>query len=137
MKPGYEDAFTDVQSDYISLCLEYAEGKAEEVFAYLYRTDTMRMFNAFFRVDGKILAASQLDTTCSDDEFMQVGRDDVTRLERVCQEFEAPTPNEIKMHYDVKTGEYDAAIAYEDYSVKNKTTPMEVFMTWLKEERQK
>ena len=34
MKQGYEDAFMDLQSDYISLCLEYAEGHAEEVFAY-------------------------------------------------------------------------------------------------------
>ena len=30
MKPGYEDALTDLQSEYISLCLEYAEGTAEE-----------------------------------------------------------------------------------------------------------
>ena len=36
MKKGYEDAFSDLQSEYISLCLEYAEGKAEEVFAYLW-----------------------------------------------------------------------------------------------------
>lgn len=85
MKPGYEDALTDLQSEYISLCLEYAEGMAEEVFAYLYRTNTMRMFNAFFRSDGKILAASQLPSSCSDEEFLDLGRDDISKLEALCE----------------------------------------------------
>ncbi len=34
MKQGYEDVFSELQSDYISLCLEYAENKAEDVFAF-------------------------------------------------------------------------------------------------------
>ncbi len=136
MKPGYEDAFSDLQSDYISLCMEYAEGNAEEVFAYLYRTDTMRMFNAFFRFGGKILAASQMQTSCNDDEFMQLGRDDISRLEEICREYEVALPNEIRMHYDVKTGKYDAEISYEDYSIRNKVTPMQVFMKWLKQEKE-
>lgn len=137
MKQGYEEVFSNFQSEYISLCLEYAEGKAEEVFAYLYRTDTMRMFNAFFRSDGKILAASQMQTTCSDDEFMEVGRDDISKLEEICHEYEAELPNEIKMHYDVKTGKFDAKVSYENYSIKDKVTPMQVFMKWMKEEKEK
>lgn len=137
MKQGYEDAFSNMQSEYISLCMEYAEGKAEEVFAYLYRTDTMRMFNAFFRSDGKILAASQMQTDCNDDEFLQVGRDDIFMLEEICRKYEVAIPNEIKMHYDVKTGKYDADVSYEDYSIKGKVTPMQVFMKWLKEEKER
>ena len=137
MKQGYEDAFSDLLSEYISLCLEYTEGKAEEIFAYIYRTGTMRMFNAFFRSEGKIVSASQLDTTCNDDEFLQTGRNDISRLEEICAEYEAALPNEIKMHYDVKTGEYDSDISYENYSIKNRVTPMQVFMSWLKEEKNK
>jgi hypothetical protein len=41
------------------------------------------------------------------------------------------------MRYDVKTGQYDADVSYEDYSIKDKVTPMQVFMKWLKEEKQK
>lgn len=137
MKQGYEDVFSKLQSEYISLCLEYAEGKAEEVYAYLYRTDTMRMFNAFFRSGGRILAASQMQTTCNDEEFMEAGRDDISKLEEICREYEAELPNELKMHYDVKTGKYEANVSYENYSIKDKVTPMQVFMKWLKEEREK
>lgn len=137
MKQGYEDVFSELQSDYISLCLEYAENKAEEVFAYLYRTETMRMFNAFFRVDGRILAASQVDTSCSEDEFMEVGRDDISKLEEICREYDTATPNELKIHYDAISRKYDAVVSYEDYSVKDKVTPFQVFMKWLKEEKEK
>ena len=137
MKQGYEKVFTDIQSDYISLCLEYAEGKAQEIFAYLYRTESMRMFNAFFCCDGKILAASQMQTSCSDEELMQTGRDDISRLEEICREYEAEVPNELKMHYDANTGKYDADISYEDYSIKDKVTPMQVFMGWIREEKAK
>lgn len=137
MKPGFEDAFSDLQSEYISLCMEYAEGQAEEVFAYVYRTETLRMFNAFFRSGGRVLSAGQLPSSCSDDEFLELGRSDISKLERICSEYEAETPNEIKMHYDVSTGRFDAHISYENYSVKNKTTPMEVFLRWFREERSK
>ncbi|MBO4637066.1 MAG: hypothetical protein J5685_07960 [Clostridiales bacterium] len=137
MKQGFEDAFSRVQSEYISLCLEYAEGKAEEIFAYVYRTETMRMFNVFYRSEGKILTASQIPTSCSDDELLEAGRNDISNLEKVCKEFEAEIPNELKMHYDVRTGKFDASVSYEDYSIKNKKTPMEVFMGWIKAERSK
>ncbi len=137
MKPGFEDAFSELQSEYISLCLEYAEGKAEEVFAYIYRTKTMRMFNVFYRSEGRIVAASQLDTSCNDDEFFQMGRDDISKLEEICGKYESKLPNEIKMHYDVKTGKYDADISYKEYSIKDKVTPMQVFMKWVKDEKEK
>ena len=120
MKQNFENAFSSVQSDYISLCLEYAEGKAEEIFCYVYSTETMRMFNAFFRSGDKILTANQMPSSCSDDEFLEMGRKDISKLEEVCKEFEAERPNELKMHYDVRTGKFDARVSYENYSIKNK-----------------
>lgn len=48
MKTGYEDALSEYQTNCVQLCLEYAEGNAEEIFIYMYRTETLRMFNVFF-----------------------------------------------------------------------------------------
>lgn len=61
--------------------------------------------------------------------------DDVSKPEEICQEYEASVPNEQKMYYDVKTGKFQADISYENYSIKNKVTPMEVFMKWLKDKK--
>ena len=85
--------------------------------------------------EGKILAASQQPSTCSDDEFIDVGRNDISKIEDVCREYDAPIPNELKLCYDVRTCKFDADISYEDYSVKGKVTPFEVFMTWLRKEK--
>ena len=135
MKEGFEKVFTDVQADYISLCLEYAENDADEVFAYVYQTPGMRMFNAFFRRDGKILSAGQLGSEQQSDEFLETGRNDISRLLDVCERYEHPCPNEMKLYYNVRTKRFNAKCGYEDYSVKNKVTPFEVFLAWLRSEK--
>ncbi len=135
MKTGYEDALSEYQTNCVQLCLEYAEGNAEEIFIYMYRTETLRMFNVFFKSKGNIVSANQLDTSCSDDELLEVGRNDISELEHICREYEVETPNEIKIHYDVSSRKMDATISYEDYSIKDKVTPFEVFIKWYKYER--
>lgn len=137
MKKGFEDSFTDIQSDYISLCLEYGGENIDKVFAYVYQTDTLRMFNAFFEKEGDIVAAGAIGTNEEADEFMSVGRDDIDKLRAVCEEYDQKCPNEIRMIYDVKTGKYDATLGYEDYSIKDKTTPMTEFLNWYRSEKKK
>lgn len=59
----------------------------------------------------------------------------ISELEHICREYEVETPNEIKIHYDVSSRKMDATISYEDYSIKDKVTPFEVFIKWYKYER--
>ncbi|EWM52146.1 hypothetical protein [Ruminococcus flavefaciens] len=134
---GFEDAFTDIQSEYISLCLEYVNNDVDEVFAYIYQTRSMKMFNAFFKKDGKILSAGQLGTEEASDEFLEVGRDDISKIVDVCDKYEHKCPNELKLVYNVKTKKFDAELGYEDYSEKEKVTPFEVFLNWFRAEKAK
>ena len=129
---GFEDSFADVQSDYISLCLEYGGENVHKVFAYVYQTDSLRMFNAFFEKDGSIIAAGNIGTDEEADEFMSVGRDDIDKIRAVCEKYGQKCPNEIRMIFDVKTKQYDATVGYEDYSLKDKTTPMTEFLNWYR-----
>ena len=132
---GFEDSFADVQSDYISLCLEYGGENVHKVFAYVYQTDSLRMFNAFFEKDGSIIAAGNIGTYEEADEFMSVGRDDIDKIRTVCEKYGQKCPNEIRMIYDVKTKQYDATVGYENYSLKDKTTPMTEFLNWYRSEK--
>ena len=137
MKEGFEKEFTDVLSEFISLCLEYAADETEKVFAYIYRTEKVRMFNAFFRRDGKILSAGQLGTDEESDAFMQKGRNMISRIIEVCEEYEQACPNELKLTYDVPAKNFDVKAGYEDYTVKEKVTPFEVFLEWFRGEKKK
>ena len=134
MKEGFEDVFMDLQSDYISLCLEFA-GSADKVYAYLYQSPQVRMFNAFFLTGGTIKSAGEIPSDVDVDEFLQVGRDDVDRLLAVCAEYGHEAPHELRMVYDVGTGRYDATYGYEDYAVRRKTSCMQEFMAWFRAER--
>ena len=62
----FEDEFMELQSDFVSLCLEVAEQKVNKVYIYCSIEKKSTMFNAFFEIDGKIKTLNQLGI---DNEF--------------------------------------------------------------------
>ena len=46
MIKGFEDAFTDLQSEFVSLCMEYTNGSVDKIYIYIYQDTTQKMFNA-------------------------------------------------------------------------------------------
>lgn len=52
MIKGFEDAFTDLQSEFVSLCMEYTNGSVDKIYIYIYQDTSQKMFNAIF-VKGK------------------------------------------------------------------------------------
>lgn len=130
---GFEDAFTSVQAEYISLCLELAQNNVDIVYAYIYQDSDMEMFNAFFRKDGKLHTADDFGSDEMVDRFLDIGVDDITKLVEVCDRYEHKCPNQIKMTYDVKTKHFDAQYVYADS--EDDVDPNEVFFAWLEDEK--
>ena len=48
MIKGFEDAFTDLQSEFVSLCMEYTNGSVDKIYIYIYQDTSQKMFNAIF-----------------------------------------------------------------------------------------
>lgn len=46
MIKGFEDAFTDLQSEFVSLCMEYTNGSVDKIYIYIYQDTSQKMFNA-------------------------------------------------------------------------------------------
>ena len=135
---GFEDAFTDLQSEYVSLCLEYlsiVNVEADRIYIYLYQTRHMQMFNAFFEIEGSIVSAGEIGTEEQSDEFLDVGTDDIQRLIDICEQYQHPCPNEFKLIFEVQSRKFDAQYGYEDYSEKNEVDPVDVFLEWLSEKK--
>ena len=57
MKQGFEDAFMDLQSEYISLCMEVCGDLADEIDVLIYQDRICCAFNAFFVEKGAIKTA--------------------------------------------------------------------------------
>ena len=137
MITGFEDAFTDVQSEFISLCLEFVDNDADEIYVYIYRTETEKTFNAFFKKDNRVLSAGEIGTDEQSDEFLMTGMRDIRKLVEVCDKYEHKCPNEFKLTYNTATKHFDAEYRYKEYTTKDKVTAVNVFINWLNNERNK
>lgn len=136
MAQCFEDAFMDLQSEYVSLCLEYLEHfnvAADKLYIYLYQTNRQRMFNAFFESEHSIVSLGEIGTDDDSDEVLDVGTDDIQRLVDVCEAYQQPCPNEFKLVYDTASHSFDAQYGYEDYSVRNEMDSVDVFFDWIRE----
>ena len=135
MKDIFEDQFVDLQSEFISLCLDFAGQKVNKVYVYCSIEEKSKMFNAFFEIGGEIRTANQLGVSMSEvSQFLRTGTLDLRRFQELCESHHVSTPTEIKMCYDVSTGKYDADYKYDVVcSAKTGISAGEVFMNWLTE----
>ncbi len=135
MKKNFEDAFMELQSEYVSLCLELLGNTVEKVYIYLSIEDKSQLFNVFVKKSNTIQTLNQV---VSDRallmRFLKLGTDDIEKIKSLCKQYKVSTPTELKMTYDVKTGGYIA-----DYQYKPVCTDIssgEVFMKWVSLERE-
>ena len=135
MKTNFEDKFMEIQADLISLCLEVTENSVDKIFAYASIEKKSTMFNAFFEKEGKVLTINQLNIDRKTVmEFMKIGTTDLTKIKEICEQNETQTPTEIKMYYDVKSGNYNADYKYDEIcSEGTGVSSGEVFIKWYNE----
>lgn len=135
---GFEELFSEKQSDFIALCMEYLDNnriEADMIYVYIYQTKYERMFNAFFSVNKTILSAGEIASEEDSDAFFDVGIGDIETIINLCDQYEHPCPNEFKLVYNVRTKRFFADYNYEDYSGTD-ISPDDVFMEWIKEKRE-
>lgn len=131
----FEDEFMELQSDFVSLCLEVAEQKVNKVYIYCSIEKKSTMFNAFFEIDGKLKTLNQLGIKNElIMQFLKLGTTDLEKVENVCINYNMPIPTEMKIYYNVETGKYDAQYKYEEVcSAKTGKNAGEVFSEWISE----
>ena len=138
MKKGFEDKFMELQSGLISLCLEITNKKVDNIYAYASIEEKSKAFNAFFSIGEDVKTLNQLGVDKDlVRQFLKIGTTDLDEVKKVCQEYEAELPTEIKMYYNVETGKYNAEFKY--ITICNAQTGVsagDVFMNWMEEIKQ-
>ena len=131
----FEDEFTNVQADYVSLCLELVNNNVDKIYIFLYQDITVQTFNAFFKKDGAIRIPTDFGSDELIDEFLEIGIEDINKLIEVCDKYKQKCPNEIKIVYNVQTTAFEAKYGYQDYAKTGEKDPNEVFLEWVKKEK--
>lgn len=127
---GFEDAFMEIQSGYITLCLDLA-GNVDEVNVFIYQDDVSCTFNAFFVKDGKIITPDESAAESIVDKFYELGVEDIDKLIGVCEKFDHKCPNEFRLTYNTHTKHFDAKYGYSNYAETSELTPFDVFVDWM------
>lgn len=138
MKKIFEDVFMDLQSEYVSLCLELVGNNVDNIYIYISIEKNSKMFNSFVKTSNEIKTLNQLGLDSSlIMQFLRIGTGDIEKIKDICNEYNMPVPTEMKMIYDVKTGKYNADYKYESIcSAKTGISAGDIFMQWIKETKE-
>ena len=147
MNRVFEDQLMDIQSDMISLSLEYVENKAETVYIYVVLEDGLVSFDFFYKIGGFISEKSDVNEYLSekindsDDiqfSLLEYGIEDAEKIEVLFEENSKEVPTEIRLVYDVKNNSLKSNYIYDAMYEKNEDLSVsDVFEAWIQEEKSK
>lgn len=143
----FEDQLMEIQSDMISLSLEYVENKAEIVYIYVVLEDGLVSFDVFYKIGGFISEKSDVNEYLSekindsDDiqfSLLEYGIEDAEKIEGLFKENSKEVPTEIRLVYDVKNNSLKSNYIYDAMYEKNEDLSVsDVFEAWIQEEKSK
>ena len=66
MEKMFEDYFSEIQADMVSICLEYVEKRAEKIYIYCSFENGMISSGFFYKVNSKIVKKNKLNDVIVD-----------------------------------------------------------------------
>ena len=130
----FEDYFSEIQADMVSICLEYVEKRAEKIYIYCSFEDGMISSGFFYKVNSKIVKKNKLNDVIVDGQKKY----DVSipRQKRLCQEHQKEMPTQIKLVYDVISNRINADYSYDIiFSDDQNKTAYDVLDEWYQLEK--
>ena len=147
MNRVFEDQLMDIQSDMISLSLEYVENKEETVYIYVVLEDGLVSFDVFYKIGGFISEKSDVNKYLSekindsDDiqfSLLEYGIEVAQKIEVLFEEISKEVPTEIILVFDVKNNSLKSNYRYDAMYEKNEDLSVsDVFEAWIQEEKSK
>lgn len=137
----FEDAFTELQADIISICREYVEDRAEKIYICCSAENGTVTNDFFYQINGKILERHKLNDAGTGERYdvsserqgmvLRIMMEDVEAMIKLCKEYKREMPTEIKMVYDVATNRVSGNYRYDlVYSNDPLLLPEDVAEEW-------
>lgn len=122
---GFEEKFSDFQTDMISICLEYVEDRTDKVYVYASCEEGVIASDFFYLINDKYVEPHELNDALrygeeiydvsAERNFMvlDILNENIKKIRMLCEEYERDMPTEMKLIYDVKSGNFKAEYKYE------------------------
>jgi len=143
----FEDYFSELQADMVSICLEYVEKRADTIYIYASLEGNSIDADFFFRINGTLAQRHELDifstneftyNTSDERQFavLNILNEDMNKIDELCKLYNRETPTEIKMIYDVNNNHLASNCKYDlIHSNDTDKTGMDIAEDWFDELR--
>ncbi|WP_273854249.1 DUF600 domain-containing protein [Guptibacillus spartinae] len=142
----FEDEFSELQADMISICMEYVENRADKVFVYASREEGIIASDFFYLINNKYVEPHKLNDALEDGDekydtsakrnfmVLDILNEDIGKIKSLCQEHKREMPTEMKLIYNVKNGNFKAEYKYDlIYTHDDIKTADHIFNEWFEE----
>ncbi|MCM3675361.1 MULTISPECIES: immunity protein YezG family protein [Peribacillus] len=142
----FEEIFSELQADMISICMEYVEDRADRVYVYASCEEGIISSSFFYLINNKYVECHKLnDALENGDERYDVSterqfmvldiiNENTEKIKVLCQEYERDMPTELKLIYDAKSGKLQAEYKYDlVYTNDDINTADDIANEWFEE----
>jgi hypothetical protein len=148
MKKAFEDYFSELQADMVSICLEYTSDRADKIYIYCSHEGSSVFCNFFYRINGIMFRKHKLNdailnssngfsykiTEERQDTALEIINEDIDKISELCKKYNRPMPTEMKLLYDVVKNSLVANYSYDlIYSNISGKAPDDVEKEWFAE----
>lgn len=150
MDKVFEDYFSELQADMVSICMEYVEKRAERIYMYCSFEDNVISSGFFYRINDKVVKKNKLNDAIKSGEktydvsvarqkgAVKIINEDIKKLNRICQEYQRDMPTQIKLVYDIVENKLNADYSYDlIFSNDISRTAYDVLEEWYQSEKLK
>jgi len=144
MSKVFEDYFSELQVDMVSICLEYVDNRAEKIYIYCSFEEGVVSSDYFYNINGNILERHKLNEALINTEkeydtsverqkgVIKILNSDIKSMLKLCKEYQREMPTEIKLVYDVLKNSLKAEYKYDlVYSNDPVKTADDIAMEWF------
>lgn len=142
MSKVFEDYFSELQADMVSICLEYVDDRADNIYIYCSCEDTAYATGYFYKINGKMKRKHKVNEELPDcdvsydvqEQVLDILTEDLLKIHEVCEKYEHPMPTEMKLVYDVKRNSLTADYRYDYvYSNDPEKVASDIELEWFEE----
>nr|WP_026907648.1 immunity protein YezG family protein [Paucisalibacillus globulus] len=121
----FEDRFSELQADMISICMEFVEDRADKVYVYASSEEGIISSRFFYLINNKYVKSHKVNDALTEGEekydishkrgfmVLNIINEDIEKIKKLCEEYERDMPTEMKLIFDVRSGKYKAEYKYD------------------------
>lgn len=121
----FEEQFSALQADMISICMEYVENRAEKVYVYASCEEGIISSSFFYLINKKYVKCHKVNEALKIGEqeydispermllVLRIINEDIEKVKELCMDYKREMPTEMKLIYEVKSGNFKAEYQYD------------------------